>query len=264
VGEQAATHDYVHPPFVLSSEGTDAEIAWSRGEYVPGSDIWKAFALQGSVPPAQGVYLNQPSPTGDKIGGIWRNFAIMAAMLVGLLIFFAVFSRQETVFHNSYSYASGQTGEPSFVTSDFDLTGRPTTLELALNTDLDNNWTYFNFDLVNEATGQGYDFGREVSYYHGADSDGNWDEGSRNSSVMLPSVTPGKYYLRVEPEMDAGSVTYNLTLRHDVPNYTWFLIAFGLLLIPPVWYTIRARGFETQRWRNSDHPPIPARSGGDE
>src|SRR5580700_834674 len=92
VGEQAATHDYVHPPFVLSSEGTDAEIAWSRGEYVPGSDIWKAFALQGSAAQAHGVYLNQPSPTGHKIGGIWGNFAIMAALLVGLVIFFATFS----------------------------------------------------------------------------------------------------------------------------------------------------------------------------
>jgi hypothetical protein len=264
VGEQAATHDYVHPPFVLSSEGTDAEIAWSRGEYVPGSDIWKAFALQGSAAQAHGVYLNQPSPTGHKIGGIWGNFAIMAALLVGLVIFFATFSRQETVFHSSYTYASGQTGEPSFVTGDFDLTGRPATLELALKTDLDNNWTYFNLALVNEDTGQGYDFGREVSYYHGVDSDGNWDEGSRNSSVLLPSVAPGKYYLRVEPEMDAGAVTYDLTLRHDVPNYTWFLLAFGLLLIPPIWYTVRARGFETQRWRNSDHPPIRVGSGGDE
>ena len=43
-------------------------------------------------------------------------------------------------------------------------------------------------------------------------------------------------------------------LRHDVPNYTWFLIAFGLLLIPPICHTIRARGFETQRWMKSDHP----------
>jgi len=68
----------------------------------------------------------------------------------------------------------------------------------------------------------------------------------------------------VEPEMDSGAVTYDLTLRHDVPNYTWFLIAFGLLLIPPVWYTIRARGFETQRWMNSDHPPIRVGSGGDD
>jgi hypothetical protein len=51
--------------------------------------------------------------------------------------------------------------------------------------------------LINDQTGQTFDFGREVSYYH--DSDGS--EGSRNNSVIVPSVPSGQYYLRVEPEM---------------------------------------------------------------
>jgi Domain of unknown function (DUF4178) len=256
VGDQVMSHDYINPPYVLSSEATDGEIVWSRGEYVPGAAIWKVFQLPGSAPRAHGVYLNQTSPMGGKVSAIWANFGAMLALLLGLAIFFAVFSRNETVFRSSYSFSSVQKGEPSFVTGDFDLTGRPASLEVALNTDLDNNWTYFNFALVNEDTGQAYDFGREVSYYHGADSDGSWDEGSRNSSVLIPAVKPGKYYLRVEPEMDAGAVSYQLTLRHDVPNFTWFWIAAVLLLLPPIFYTIRARSFETQRWMNSDHPPI--------
>lgn len=262
-GDRVSANDYICPPYVLSSEATGGEMVWSHGEYMAGGAIWKAFSLDGSAPHPRGIYLNQPSPYGGGIGAIWRSFSLMFALLVALAIFFATFSRQETVFKSSYAFASGSTAEPSFVTPDFTLTGRPATVELAVNTDLDNNWTYFNFALVNEDTGQGYDFGREVSYYHGSDSDGPWDEGSRNSSVMLPSVEPGKYYLRVEPEMDSGAVDYSLTLRHDVPNYTWFLIAFGLLLIPPVWYTIRARGFEAQRWMNSDHPPLKT-SGGDD
>ena len=48
--------------------------------------------------------------------------------------------------------------------------------------------------------------------------------------------------------MDSGSMDYDLTPGHGVPDYTWFLLAFGLLLIPPVLYTVRARGFEAQRW----------------
>ena len=55
--------------------------------------------------------------------------------------------------------------------------GRTAALELAVHTDLDNNWAYFNFALINEDTGHAYDFGREVSYYYGADSDGAWSEG---------------------------------------------------------------------------------------
>ena len=58
-----------------------------------------------------------------------------------------------------------------------------------------------------------------------------------------------------------NSVYYTLALRHDVPNYSWFWIAALLLLIPPVFHTIRSRGFEVKRWMESDHPPV--RSGGD-
>ena len=183
VGEKVVADDFTAPPFVLSSEITPDEITWSRGEYMPGAEIWKAFNLPGRAPAARGVYLNQPSPMGANVGGIWANFAWMLALLLGLAIFFAIFSRKETVFRSSYAFSSVQQGEPSFVTGDFDLTGRPASLEVAVNTNLDNNWTYFNFALVNEDTGQAYDFGREVSYYHGADSDGSWDEGSRDSSV---------------------------------------------------------------------------------
>jgi hypothetical protein len=256
VGEKVVADDFTAPPFVLSSEVTPDETTWSKGEYVPGAEIWKAFNLPGRAPAARGVYLNQPSPMGANVGGLWANFALMLALLLALAIFFAIVSRKETVFRSSYAFSSVQQGEPSFVTGDFDLTGRPASLEVAVNTNLDNNWTYFNFALVNEDTGQAYDFGREVSYYHGVDSDGSWDEGSRDSAVLIPAVTPGKYYLRVEPEMDSGAVDYNLTLRHDVPNYTWFWIAAGLLLLPPIIHTVRARSFETQRWMNSDHPPI--------
>ena len=49
---------------------------------------------------------------------------------------------------------------------------------------------------------------------------------------------------------------YSLELRHDVPNYTWFWIAAVLLLLPPIFYTIRARQFEVRRWMQSDYPPI--------
>ena len=55
----------------------------------------------------------------------------------------------------------------------------------------------FNFTLVNETTGTARDFGREISHYS--------DEGSPNDSVVLPNVPAGKYYLRVEPEMQSGN-----------------------------------------------------------
>ena len=161
---------------------------------------------------------------------------------------------------------------------------------MTINTNLINNWAYFNLALINESTGDAFDFGREVSYYTGTDSDGSWTEGGQSSTAIIPHVTAGRYYLRVEPEMEGSqtppekptptptptptplfgsgnfsrprvapvagkSVYYEIVLRHDVPSYGWFWIAALLLLIPPIWVTIRSVNFETRRWWTSDYPP---------
>ncbi len=284
VGETVVADDFVDPPTVLSSERTEKEVTWSRGEYTPGADIWKAFALPGSAPPARGVYLNQPSPHGTHTGA-WRHFFMFLGALIVLAIVVSAMSSNDQVFQHSYRFSTADSGEPSFVTPVFEFKGHTSGLELDISTDLSNNWAYFNLALINEDNGQAFDFGREVSYYNGVDSDGSWSEGGRSSSVYIPAVPPGHYYLRVEPEMDvptqpvpaasprssymtpkplpkrANVVNYTITLHHDVPNYSWFWIAALLLLIPPMFYSIRSRTFETKRWMQSDYPPITTSGG---
>jgi hypothetical protein len=255
-GDAVRADDFIDPPLILSAEKTGNEITWSRGRYTAGAEIWKAFQLPGSAPRARGVYLNQPSPYAGKVGGIWAHFGWLLLVLFGLAIFFAAFSRQATVFHDRFRFAANDQNEPSFVTRGFELSGRPATLEVDLDTDLSNNWAYFNFALINQDTGEASDFSKEVSYYYGNDSDGSWTEGSSKASVLLPAVAPGRYYLRVEPEMASGSVAYDLTVRHDVPSFLWFLTAGVLLLIPPILYTIRSVSFERERWMASDYQPV--------
>jgi hypothetical protein len=270
VGEKVIADDFVDPPTVLSSETAEQEVTWSRGEYTTGAEIWKSFALPGNAPPARGIYLNQPSPY--KSGGMWGSFLWMLLMLIGLAILFATFSRNNVVFQQSYQFQTGDGREPSFVTPVFDLQGRTASLEVAIHANVINNWAYFNLALINEDNGDAFDFGREVSYYTGSDSDGQWSEGGQDSTAYIPSVPPGHYYLRVEPEMDAATggfvrarngramrvnqMSYEITLKHDVPNYSWFWIAALLLLIPPVFHGIRARSFELKRWMQSDYPPV--------
>ena len=54
-----------------------------------------------------------------------------------------------------------------------------------------------------------------------------------------------------------NSMNYDITLRHDVPNYSWFWIAALLLLIPPVFlHASASRSFEVKRWMQSDYPPV--------
>jgi hypothetical protein len=278
VGDDVLADDFIHPPFVLSSETTSGEVTWSKGEYIAGADLWKAFALPDAPPRARGVYLNQPSPYAGKVGGTWGVFALMLLALLVVAIMFGALSRGNMIFDEHYHYSPADRGEPSFVTKEFDVDGRTSNVEVTIRTNLINNWAYFNLALINESTGDTFDFGREVSYYAGNDGDGAWSEGSQESTAIIPRVPAGRYYLRVEPEMEGSdappakpalkaapsrrmpppkSVYYEIFLRRDVATYGWFWLAALLLLIPPIFSTIRAASFETHRWATSDYPPTP-------
>jgi hypothetical protein len=260
VGESAEVSDYISPPRVLSSERTGNEVTWSMGEYMSGRDLWKAFRVSGDPPQPVGVYENQPSPMRADVQKVWVLFGAFLLAVVVLMIGFDVSAQNKQIFTGSYKYDSRQHGEASFVTNDFELTGHTSNVQVETSTDLDNHWVYLNYALINEDTGQAFDFGREVSYYHGYDSDGSWSEGGRNDKVAVPSVPAGRYYLRVEPEGDPGyGVTYyNVTVKRDVPQYSFYGIALLALLVPAVLLTWRSLSFEHMRWAESDHAPIPS------
>ena len=259
VGEQAQVTEYIKPPRVLSSEKTASEVTWSLGEYMYGADIWKAFHLPGSPPEAVGVYENQPPPTNVKVKAVWGTFLALAILLAVLMVGFDLAGHKAPVFEATYRFDAGPSrGEASFVTNVFALEGRTSNVEVTTTANVSNAWIYLNYALINQDTGQAWDFGREVSYYSGYDSDGSWTEGSRKNTVVVPSVPPGHYYLRIEPESDANHppITYTVEARRDVAVPGIFGIALLALLVPAIAITWRSLNFERARWAESDHPPM--------
>jgi hypothetical protein len=259
VGEHAAVSEYVKPPRVLSAEKSATEVTWSVGEYMYGADIWKSFNLPGGPPEAVGVYENQPSPVSKNVKGIWAAFLAFVIFLLMLMAGFDLISNKGPAFESTYRLNAGEPkGEASFVTDVFDLQGRTSNVEITTTANVANSWIYLNYALINQDTGQAWDFGREVSYYYGSDSDGSWSEGSTKDTVIVPSVPAGHYYLRIEPEVDAkhGPFVYSVEVKRDVPVLGFFGIAFLALLLPAIAITWRSINFERMRWAESDHPPI--------
>jgi hypothetical protein len=257
VGESAEVSDYISPPRVLSSEKTGQEITWSMGEYMSPPDVWKAFKLPGEPLEPTGVYENQPSPLSADTTTIWMIFGTFAAVLLAMAVGFSAFARNEDVFDGSYSFDTSNHGEASFVTDPFELKGHTSNLELSTQAGVDNSWIYLNFALINQETGHAYDFGREITYYHGYDSDGFWSEGKPHDEVSIPAVPAGTYYLRIEPESDAGhgTISYIISARRDSPQAIFFWIALLALLAPAALLTWRSMNFEHMRWAESDYAP---------
>jgi hypothetical protein len=259
VGETATVDDYVNPPYMLSSETTPDEVVWSLGEYHTGEDIWKHFNLPGSPPPAVGVFANQPSPYSGSAGRWFRLAGLLWLITLGVLILTKMFAAEEQVLARQYTYDERTPGEHSIVTPVFELKGRPSSVEIGLYTNLYQNWAFFNVALINEETGRAWDFGSEVSYYSGSD----WSEGSSSETVRLPRIPAGRYYLRIEPEMDDApndgyttgprNVTYTVVVNRDMPTYWPFVIAFLLIPVPAIMAALRSFTFEHSRWQESDY-----------
>ena len=144
--------------------------------------------------------------------------------------------------------------EKARVSEVFELTGRPSNVVIKSKANVDNSWIYLNLALINEETGNAYDFGREISYYHGYDGGESWSEGGTSDEAVLSSVPPGRYYLRIEPESTASSINYSIQVYRDVPSWSFFFMALGGLALYPLLYWWRRRTFEYYRWSESDHP----------
>ena len=259
VGDHAVVRDFVAPPRMLSEERTPEETTWSLGTYMPPAQVWSGFSLPGKPPRPRGVYANQPDENRPLAGSMAKRYFLFAAILVGLGLLRFVTASRETVFTtNAAFFKPGQPADSlAFVTPTFTVKGRTATLEVTTEAQVDNGWAYFEYALVNELTGTTYEFGREVSYYHGTDSDGNWSEGSRRDRAVLPSVPAGQYFLRVQPTAQAPTdfLEYRILVRRDVPILTPYLICLALLALPPIFLALRSWGMESARWKESDYAP---------
>jgi hypothetical protein len=280
-GDRVVARDYVAPPYILSAEASDNEVTWSLGTYTPPEVIAKAFGLK-RLPSPNGVFANQPNPYADVPKRMFRVFGVALLALIAMFLLNVVIASDRLVFSHTYAFtrarpqllapdaaASGD-NEPAgeaFVTEPFQLDGRPSSVAIALSAPLENDWMYLNLALINEATGETREAGRQISYYHGTDSDGSWSEGGRSETVRLSHVPAGRYFLRIQPEggePGRAPIPYRVEVRRDQPYYLLYALAFVALLAPTLLSLVPSASFEGRRWAESDHAPTSSGSSDDD
>ena len=256
VGDQAVVADYVAPPQLLSAEvNADKEVTWSLGQYAKGTDIWSGLSVPGRPPLAEGVFANQPAPYQGVTGSMWRQAAALMALAAIVWIAHLATARQQREFSQTLVYNPRSAQDASLVTPVFELDGRASAVRVETASNLANQWMDVAYALINNETGQAFDFGQELSSYNGVDEGEAWSEGSPAASVTLPSIPAGRYFLRIEPESERTGkpVRYTVTVVRDVATSVWFIGALILVALPPLMTSFRAAGFERRRWQESDH-----------
>lgn len=256
VDDAVMARDFIAPPYILSAEASDGETTWSMGTYTPPDVIAKAFGQTGAMATPVGVFANQPNPHAATSGTIFRRFGLFLLLLTVILVGNIAMSRGAVAYTNRFSFVHGSDDSSAFVTPAFVLGGRTSSVTIDVEAELSNNWLFFDFTLIDEATGSARGFTKQVSYYSGVDGDGRWTEGSRRASARLASVPAGRYFLRLAPaggEPVSPTVDYELKVRRDVPSFVFYVFAFGALLVPAVLSLLVRGAFETRRWAESDY-----------
>lgn len=253
-GDEAQARDFIHPPYLLSEEITGKESNWSHGEYIEPEEIWRAFGMEGSPPERTGTAPAQPNPHD----GSWQAMFPLFWWFFGACVFFfllqSALAARRVVFSSEFQFNTNDPAARSFVSQPFDIKGGTANLQTEISTSLDNNWVYFNMALVDEAAGTAINFGTELSHYSGIDDGEYWSEGNQSTTLYLPSVPPGRYILRLEPEASSALFGGRIKLTHDVPQLSVLFSALALLFAPLAWVIWRSKSFEHKRWLESDHP----------
>jgi len=256
-GDTTETHDYVHPPRLLSEERSESEATFSLVTYLEPEEVWRAFSARGKPPEKSGIAPNQPWPHSRHARAVASLASLFAFALVVLFLFFSVIGGRQLLAQTYTLSPSAVSGAPeSAVFTDTFSVPRRGNVEVRVDAPVNNSWLYLDGALINETTGDVHEFDAEVAYYSGVDSDGAWSEGGVHARSYVGAVPSGQYVLRLQPQWEAGQApsSYTVTLRSGVPRMYQVLLALLALLAWPLlllWSKLR---FEAARWSESDHP----------
>lgn len=270
-GEEVQTDDYVRPGWMLSREANAQEVSWTLSALLAPEEIEQAFGVSAPRKPWPPLP-HQPSPWRRALGTGWK---IALAGFLFLVVLSIMFSGGGTLLKQSVPVTLD--GRDNNVTLGSFTVNRPYQLvRISANVPtLRNAWVDIDYTLVNRANQQAYQAYGVAERYSGRDSDGDWTEGSRGSTVKLAAIPAGTYQLivdykgnrwtggssRYRPQTDIGgspgesAETMNIEVGQGYIFPSNVFLALVLLLMPLIYFFFRHVAFESARQGESDVGP---------
>ena len=254
--------EYISPPVMLIQERNKDRETWYRAEHIEPSAVATAFNVKpGDLPAQEGVGAVQPDPVRASIPALTLLTGIALLLLLLFQVSAVVRHSPTTLLSENLQVVADTAAAPGtgrvLVSPSFSL-DHQAALEIDLTATLSNQWLELPVSLVNEQTGQGFEFTKNIEFYSGVESGESWSEGSRDTDAVLAQVPAGRYHLNFYPLTEAGPAAPAIVVRVVADPTLWsnFFIVFFLLLIYPFCQYVRRAGHETQRWNESDYGPV--------
>ena len=188
------------------------EANWSIGEYKEPAEILAAFKLT-ELPPKVGFGACEPNPMKRRF---WLSMAWTAIMFLAtsaVCTIAAGSSGEKIVLANkielntadfelkregSTDYLEFQ-AEPGSITLEKDEN-----VQVLMETEFSQEWASLNIFFINEATGEGFIYDVDLSYYYGGIGDDSWSEGNRREDFSTPIMPRGTYYIFIAGATNVG------------------------------------------------------------
>lgn len=256
VGERARATEFVAPPFSLNVDQTSTEATLTWGTLIDKSVVEKTFGLKQPLPKPEGIAPAQVNEFKAKAWDAAKWAGIWSCCLIALMVVFSTMGTTQTYFQGAFSTppeVAGGSPEAQRFTETF-VVPKAVPLEVTIVAGgLDNGWLGVSADLVNQDTGEVISVYGEPSYYSGVDDGERWSEGSREVTKQTDVVDPGNYLVRLTPSFDPGRpFDYSVKVAADDGAQPCCPISFIIvLLLSPLYFWVRASGFETAKWNDS-------------
>jgi len=251
------TREYINPPYLCGVETSDDSLLWFTGEYITPKEVAEAFKLDvATFPRQEGIGYTQPK------GNSMLATLLVPATVAVIVIAFAIqmFTRNtaqnKVVFQTEFRTETLK-DQKVFVSPSFALEGSKKNLQVDIYVPLQDDWFFGEFSLINETTGDAYNFTKEIEYYSGADPDGTmWAEGSDYGNALLSSIPAGRYHFNIYPDLSTGrNHSISMVVRRDIVSVSNFWITFFAIAAYPAIFFYRRHYTERKRWEESDYSP---------
>lgn len=266
-GETVESTDWIAPPHMVSAERSDDEVNWSLGSHLPAAEVTRAFGVT-TLPPAVGVGATQPFAHRDVV----RWWPVLMALAVAVWLVVLGSRNERELFTQSFTLdpavapAEQNPAEPAeagekvntqvFFSGPLELAAHQS-LEVQLDSSIDNNWLAVDGDLIAEDSGEVHAFGIPLEHYSGVEDGESWSEGSASASVYLPSVKAGRYTVRLEFQWPKAvqSPYARVRISQGAVNHLFLWLTLGAISLPAILCWLWMRAFEARRWRDADFTP---------
>jgi hypothetical protein len=253
--------DFVSAPqgitMEVSQASSDAEATFSRSRYLPLGSVEAAFGIS-SLPTPFKVSPTQPNYFDKALTSI-RSTVILCCMVVFLSqLYFVARCKQQQVLQTSRTFTRAEAGAEQLI-GEIEIRGNHTNVEIQSDSPVMNSWVEVAYELESEDGTESGWASQAIEYYYGYSGGESWSEGSTREVSTIGGLGAKRY--KVFATVDADSFSRDLAsslvtrITADVPIWSNFFLAIGVLLALPCFLFFRGRVFERKRWEESDYSP---------